>query len=44
MPVSMFSYFILMKTLTTLYFVPQHMRVAIDGGVCAELRKQVRVT
>jgi hypothetical protein len=40
----MFSYFILMKTLTTLYFVPQHMRVAIDGGVCGELRRQVRVT
>ena len=44
MPVTVFSYFILMKTLTTLYFVSQHMRVAIDGAVCGELRRQVRVT
>jgi hypothetical protein len=38
----MVSYFTLMLSLTSLYFVPQHMRIAIEGVVCAELRKQVR--
>ena len=38
------SYFTLMFTFTSLYFVPQHMRVAVEGAVCAKLRRQVRET